>query len=264
MFDMHTHTNYSDDSHSEMEDLIIHGLEKGLSGIAITDHYDPDYPAGPYSFIPDFPSYHRDLLHCSKLYKDRILVMKGLEAGIQNGEIPVKLKEAVSSFPYDFVIGSFHTCFGRDLYQDYFLGKDIENAYHDFYKYMMECLLEFDDFDVLGHINVADRYAPYIPDEALFLDDIEEILTLLINKGKGMEINTSCFKYKLEGVTIPTERVLKLYRKKGGEILTTGSDSHTLEGVGFKLDWALEFAKNAGFKYTAHYINRKPIFTKIP
>jgi len=263
MFDMHTHTNFSEDGHCLMEDLIVHGLKTGLSGIAVTDHYDPDYPKGPYSFIPDFPSYHRELLHYSELYKEKILVMKGLEAGIQSGPTLIKLNDAISSFPYDFVIGSFHTCLGKDLYEDYFIGRDVVNAYHDFYKYMKECLSEYDDFDILGHINVADRYAPYIPDEALFLDDIEDILTLLIHKGKGMEINTSCFKYNLQGATIPTERVLKLYRQKGGEILTMGSDTHTAKGVGFKFDWALEFAKNAGFKYVAHFVDRKPIFTKI-
>lgn len=264
MFDMHTHTNYSDDCSTEMEDLIIHGLEKNLSGIAITDHYDPDYPERSYSFIPDFSSYHKDLLHYSLAYNNKILIMKGLEAGIQSGSTIEKLNKEISSFPYDFVIGSFHTCLGQDLYQDYFIGKDVEAGYHDFYKYMVTCLNEFNNYDILGHINVVDRYAPYIPSEELFTEDFDKILSLLIKKGKGLEINTSSFRYNLEGVTHPTERVLKMYCKKGGEILTIGSDSHTPQGVGFKLDWALEFAKSCGFNYTAHFIDRKPVFTRIP
>jgi histidinol-phosphatase (PHP family) len=64
--------------------------------------------------------------------------------------------------------------------------------------------------------------------------------------------------------TIPTDEILKIYYKLGGEIITVGSDAHYPQDLGYKLSWAFEKAKSIGFKYIASYDQRKPSFIKIP
>lgn len=59
---------------------------------------------------------------------------------------------------------------------------------------------------------------------ARYSDVIDEILRLLIEKGKGIEINTGGFKYGL-GHPNPCEEILARYRELGGEIITVGADA---------------------------------------
>ncbi|MFR3493271.1 MAG: hypothetical protein ACLTTJ_05255 [Blautia sp.] len=57
----------------------------------------------------------------------------------------------------------------------------------------------------------------------------------IINRGKGIEINTACMGGILED-TMPGLPILKLYKELGGSIITVGSDSHRPERVGYGFD----------------------------
>ena len=263
MYDMHNHTLYSDDSNATMKSIIDAGVQQGLKGIAITDHYDPDYPTPEFQFTPDFPAYQNEMEELKEAYRNKIEVILGIEIGIQHGKTLDKCRSAAREYPYDFILGSFHCAHGKDLYVDYFNGWSIEEAYHGFYQYMIDCLENYHDFDVLGHINIVDRYTSRIPTYGPYMEEIEAILRLLVDRGKGLEINTSSFRYNLGDVTTPTQEILALYKEVGGEIITLGSDAHSPRHVGYKLDWAEDFAKSHGFRYYAHYKNRLPIFEKI-
>ena len=69
-----------------------------------------------------------------------------------------------------------------------------------------------------------------------FYPVIREILKHIIKAGKGIEINTSSFRYKLNDLT-PLRKILKLYNELGGEIITIGSDAHKAEDIGHKFDY---------------------------
>ena len=263
MYDMHNHTAYSDDSNASMTSMVEAGIQQGLKGMAITDHYDPDYPTPEFQFTPEFPAYHKEMEQIKETYKDKIEILLGLEIGIQHGETMEKCRKAAKDYSYDFILGSFHCAHGKDLYVDYFNDWSIEEAYHGFYQYMLECLEEYEDYDVLGHFNIVDRYTPRIPPYGPYMEEIEAILRLLVDRGKGLEINTSSFRYNLGDLTTPSLTILSLYKDLGGEIITIGSDAHAPRHVGYKLDWAEEFAKSSGFKYYAYYKNRTPIFEKL-
>ena len=57
MYDYHSHTYYSDDADTPMENMIQAAIAKGIVELAITDHYDPDYPDGQIPFDLDFDAY---------------------------------------------------------------------------------------------------------------------------------------------------------------------------------------------------------------
>ena len=263
MYDMHNHTLYSDDSKATMTSMIEAGIQQSLNGVAITDHYDPDYPTPEFDFTPDFAAYHKAMEEVKETYRDKIEVILGIEIGIQHGSTLEKCKQAAKGYPYDFIIGSFHCAQGKDLYVDYFNDWSIEEAYHGFYQYVLNCLEQYQDYDVLGHINIIDRYTPRISSYGPYMEEIEAILKLLVSSGKGIEINTSSFRYNLGDVTTPSQKILALYKDVGGEIITLGSDAHSPRHVGYKLDWAEDFAKSQGFRYYVHYKNRVPIFEKV-
>jgi histidinol-phosphatase (PHP family) len=263
MYDMHNHTLYSDDSNTLMANMIEAGIQQGLKGMAITDHYDPDYPTPEFQFTPDFPAYHKEMEQVKDTYKDKIEVLLGVEIGIQHGDTLEKCREVANGYTYDFILGSFHCAHGKDLYVDYFSDWSIEEAYHGFYQYMLDCLNQYQDFDVLAHFNIIDRYTSRVPSYRPYMEEIEAILRVLVDRNKGIEINTSSFRYNLGDLTTPSKDILMLYKQLGGEIITLGSDAHSPRHVGYKLDWAKEFAEACGFRYYSHFKNRKPLYEKL-
>ena len=264
MYDYHTHSTISDDGNTPMLQMVQTGISIGLKEIAITDHFDPDYPDPNWSSYIDFARYHQQLEETSYVCGSKIKVLKGIEIGIQHGDTLAKCRTAARSYGYDFVIGSFHCAEGIELSQGgFFDHRSVEESTAAFYRYVLATLKEYDDFDVLGHINVIDRYGSYIPDYSCCNDIVTEILKLLIEKGKGIEINTSSFRYGMGTHTTPTDDILALYRSLGGEIITIGSDAHSPRHVGYKLSWALEKMQQMGFRYLTTYDQRIPKFLSI-
>jgi len=264
MYDYHTHSIISDDGNTPMLQMVEAGISIGLKEIAITDHFDPDYPDLNWSSDIDFAGYHQQLEETSYICGSKIKVLKGIEIGIQHGDTLAKCRSAARSYGYDFVIGSFHCAEGIELFQGGFFDyRSVEESTAAYYRYVLAILKEYDDFDVLGHINVIDRYGVYIPDYSCCNDIVTEILKLLIEKGKGIEINTSSFRYGMGTHTTPTDDILALYRSLGGEIITIGSDAHSPKHVGYKISWALEKMRQMGFRYMTTYDQRIPKFLSI-
>ena len=85
------------------------------------------------------------------------------------------------------------------------------------------------------------------------------ILKKAIADGKGIEVNTSCFRYHLSDLT-PSKKILQMYHDLGGRILTFGSDTHKEEHVGFKIEEVKEIVREIGFKEFATFEKMKPIF----
>lgn len=264
MYDYHIHTSFSDDSSTPMKDMIAAACTAGLKEIAITDHFDPDYPDTAYPFALDFENYHKALLEAQETNKDKIVIRKGVEIGIQHGDTMKRCITCANSFDYDFIIGSFHCAEGYELYGDsYFSGRSPEESYVAYYTYVYENLKEYKDYNVLGHLNIIDRYTDKIADPASYMDIVAEILKQIISDGKGLEINTSSFRYGLGDRTTPALDMLQLYKDLGGEIMTIGSDAHRPKDVAFKIDYAQELLRTLGFRYLTTFEQRKPVFVKL-
>ena len=128
----------------------------------------------------------------------------------------------------------------------------------------LECVKAHDDFDVLGHLTYVCK-SPENPNRIpIYYKDYQEIgdeiMKVLVSKGKGMEINTSgvdrC------GDFLPTEGFFRRFKELGGEIVTIGSDAHTPDRVGQYADRACAMMKDI-FGYVCTFEDRKPIFHKL-
>ena len=267
--DYHLHSSFSGDSDAPMEEMIRRGIALGLTQMCFTEHMDFDFPVSDISpagcFEVNTDSYLYDLLKYREIYRDKIRILFGVELGLQAHLVPLQAAYATSK-PFDFIIGSSHLCSGRDPYQPYFWeGRSEEEALREYFSSIIENLETFTDFDVYGHLDYIVRY---IPDgERRFSysshrDQVDAILKLLIEKGKGIEINTGGWKAGLSEPN-PCGEVLRRYRELGGEIITTGSDAHTPEYTGFRLEDAKEVLRSCGFRYFTIFRERKPEFIKL-
>lgn len=261
MFDYHTHTAFSDDCDTPMEEMIHGAIACGIKELAITDHYDPGYEDPEFPFTLDFDSYYKALDEAFEEYKDRITIIKGMEIGIMDSEYD-ECRRAVNDYPYDFIIGSFH-CLGKeDLYRYDFSKVDGPSKLEQFYLYVNKCFKEYKDYDIAGHLTIIDRYIGKVYDYKPYMELIEDTLKTIIYDGKGLEINTSSFKYGT-GTWLPRVEVLKRYKELGGEILTFGSDSHETKYFLNHFDEAQELARSLGFKYQCTFRQRKANFVKL-
>lgn len=264
-WDQHMHCNFSGDSDALPEDMIKAGIAHGLSGICFTDHLDYDYPEEPNIFLLDFDNYFKVLSDLKEKYADKISINIGIELGLQPQVAGQNLAVA-KKYPFDFIIGSSHVVNHMDpYYPEFFAGRDEAVAYMEYFESVRENINSGVDFDVYGHIDYVVRYGPNkntFYTYAKFKDIIDEILSLLISKGKGIEVNTGGFKYGL-GHPNPAEDIIRRYRELGGEIITMGADAHVPEYVAYEFDKTAQIIKNCGFKYYTVFKNRKAEFIPL-
>lgn len=265
LWDTHMHTHFSGDSEAEPISMIEQAIKLNLSGICITDHLDYDYPDDPKLFLPDLKKYAFTVKRLQKQYAKQIPICFGIELGLQP-HLSQKHHDVLSEYDFDFVIGSSHVVHGADpYYPSYYEGRTEREAYREYFESILENIAAFDAFDVYGHIDYVVRYGPnknadYSYEK--YKDIIDEILKLLIFKGKGIEINTAGFKYGLEHPN-PTEDILIRYHELGGEIITIGSDAHKPEHIAYDFKKVPDILKSCGFGYFTVFQKRKPEFIKL-
>ena len=178
MYDYHTHSSFSDDCNIPMEEMVQTAKDMGVRMYAVTDHYDPDYPADEqFAFNLDFENYHKKQNLVQELYNTRdFKMLKGIEIGLQAGNGTIEKCTETVKYPYDFVIGSFHCINYKDIWKPFHENMTPEKATGIYYEYILETINRFSDFNVLGHINALDRYIPYIPDFTPYREIVSEIL----------------------------------------------------------------------------------------
>ena len=95
-----------------------------------------------------------------------------------------------------------------------------------------------------------------------YQDLFEEMIEVILQKGKGFELNTAGIRKGLKQMH-PSKEFLTRYRERGGEIITVGSDAHVATDIGAGFDLAAEYLKECGFKYYCSFEKRKPTFHKL-
>ena len=267
--DCHMHSHHSGDSRSPMEEMIRRGIALGLKTICFTEHNDfeyPDTPDGPGSvFLLNADSYLYELIHLKEKYADRIKILFGVELGLQPEVLRANAVFA-KSYDFDFIIGSSHLCHKKDpYYPAFFEGRSEKEAYGEYFESILENIRKFSNFDVYGHLDYVVRYGPNKDTDytyEAYRDILDPILKLLIENGKGLEINTGGVKHGLKDLH-PCTGILKRYRELGGEIITVGSDAHRPEALAAHFDRAADYLKECGFSYYTIFEKRVPEFKKL-
>ncbi|MGN0622224.1 MAG: histidinol-phosphatase HisJ family protein [Porcipelethomonas sp.] len=278
IIDCHTHTHNSVDGHDTVHERCLNAIQLGLDAMAVTDHCEANrfYEKEHYSIlIPkecddyNYQLYFKnsmDEIHRAKEdFDGKLNLICGVELGQATADLQAAQK-ILSDSRLDFVIGSMHELPGRDDFA--FLKYSADSVYEILDENFSEILklAKWNGFDVLGHLTYTLRYIQgeqgIKVDLSRYDDIIAEIFRIIINNGKGIEINTSGLRQKY-GYTFPAYNYIKLYRELGGEIITVGSDSHTTADLGKGIAEGIALAQKAGFRYIAYFKNRKPEFLKI-
>ena len=273
--DMHMHTWFSTDSEACPCDMADEAVRKGLKTICFTDHFDKDDLEWGEEGIFDVDAYFVEMQKLQEEYAGKLNIRIGIELGLRT-YLKDYYEELTKKYPFDFVIGSVHNVpYKKDaegiiLYTDPAAEKLFtDRTDKEAYRLMMETTLEnvrtSDCFQTLGHLDYVVRYGKSREKEYSYTDYadiIDEILKLLIEKEKGLEVNSAGLKYGLP-FAHPHPDVLKRYRELGGEIITIGADAHKPEHIAYDFAKAEEILKSCGFKYYTEFFEQKPVFKQL-
>lgn len=273
--DMHMHTWFSTDSEACPRDMADEAVRKGLKTICFTDHFDKDDLEWGEEGIFDVDAYFVEMQKLQEEYAGKLNIRIGIELGLRT-YLKDYYEELTKKHPFDFVIGSVHNvpykkdAEGNILYTDPAAEKLFtDRTDKEAYRLMMETTLEnvrtSDCFQTLGHLDYVVRYGKSREKEYSYTDYadiIDEILKLLIEKEKGLEVNSAGLKYGLP-FAHPHPDVLKRYRELGGEIITIGADAHKPEHIAYDFAKAEEILKSCGFKYYTEFFEQKPVFKQL-
>ena len=282
--DYHLHSEFSDDSRERMENQIRRAIELGLDEMCFTDHVDygikKDWSEGniewrggdamrsgtdemdPLANV-NYPEYFAKIDRMRETFKGRIVIRKGLEFGIQTITVPQyqKLYETWKD-QLDFVLLSMHQVNNLEFWtQDFQRGKTQQEYNEEYYREIYEVMKIFKDYSVLAHLDLIVRYDEngIYPFENV-RDMVAEILKQAIKDGKGIELNTSSWKYRLTD-TQPSRAILKLYKDLGGKVLTIGSDAHNANMLADHMEDAVQILRDEiGFTEFCTFDHMKPTF----
>ena len=262
LFDYHIHTELSPDSATTLKEAIDEAYNKGLSEIAITDHFN-FRPSGCHDSVEKFIDYYEKYKAFCEENKSGIPVKFGIEIGQCYLE-PNMFTELINAVPYDFVLSSVHAVGDTDLYSFTYTKESIDYLVNGYLELVYKIADEY-DFDCLAHINLIRRYAARDDiwvDFSKYEDKLIAILKRVVERNKGLEINTSGIRQVVKEA-IPDEYIVSLFKRLGGKILTIGSDAHNIAQIGMHITEGIEVAKNSGFTEICTFENRTPIFHSI-
>ena len=254
--DQHVHSYYSFDSKQPIEEYLDEASKLGLNYFVLTDHCDFDHLNTGKDLFFDVKKQREELEQLQKKYPN-IKILFGIEMGYRPQDIE-RTKKVLMENRFDLINLSLHELDDIDyFYPDRFIQDGIDSTLNTYFLKQLEMVRDFDNFDVLCHIDYGFKTA-YKIDNSLKISKYEDIIISimkeLIRKEKAFEINT-----RVQEV-LPIEHtkyLLSLYKKLGGQYLTLSSDAHDISRFRKDFDKYIPIIKDAGFDYLTYFVDRK-------
>ena len=239
--DGHVHTRLCRHATGEMEEYVLAGIDRGLNKMIFLEHLEAgiNYFDRTWLTEEDFEEYFREGIRLQILYREQIEVGLGVEVGY-NRQGKDELKKKIGAYPWERVGISCHFLPISDTGQhinllsrqqqniDIARQAGVDQLLSCYFDTLHEAVAELPG-TVLCHLDAALRHVPGISFTKEHLQQIDDLLTTVKEKGMAIEINTSGF--TMRGEPFPARKFLAM--AIGHDIpLVAGSDAHRPEDVG--------------------------------
>ena len=251
MIDAHIHTQFSVDSSIKLEDLTRISLKRNIDIIGISDHLD---------FDPRDQSYGKYNFYSIKngvtpfMEKGNFSFLLGAEITFQKKYLK-KIKNFLENTPIDFCIGSLHYINGTLISK--WVTENEEKGFLPYFETLLD-MVSSGMFDIVGHF---DYFKKYLSNSSFYNEDdyreiITEIFDIMIKKDIVLEINTSGWRYFYFS-PFPSLSLIKLYKERGGKLLSLGSDAHRWYEIGYRIEYVVDLMKQMGYSFLIYFKKRK-------
>ena len=266
LFDCHAHTYRSHDSECLPRTLCEAAVQKGLAGLAVTNHCDLHICKTADVFSPLIAS-DRDVTSLRPEFADRLYLMSGVEIG-EGILFPEETQKVYKLADWDVVLGSVHVIRYPKQFLPYsvmnlaeFTDEELSELMYCYFTDLEETV-DTVDMDVLCHLTCPMRYIVgkfgRTLDLSVFSGQIETILRKVIDADIALEVNTSGLGTPF-GLPMPDADILRRYRDMGGRKLTIGADTHTPQRAANGFDEVLPLLQSLGFDTLYRYEKRTAI-----
>lgn len=267
LFDSHTHSENSLDGAHSVVFMVEKAVEKGVQGIAITDHCECE-ELEQRSCAARLRMTAMDVARAREAFGRRIIITSGIELGQPQHDY-AGAQRMLEMQGYDFVLLALHRLRGRDDFYDMdFSGMSESDLHAMMLQYFAELLeiVRWGNFDSLAHLSFPLRY-PLLRnniriDLTRYAEPVDEVLRALAESGKALELNTSGLRQGMRD-TLPPAWVVHRFRELGGEMVTIGSDAHTAGEIGAGIRDGMHLLLENGFEQFAFFRDRKPVMLRI-
>ncbi len=252
LVDIHTHSTFSHDGRSALEEFCASAQKKGLLFYGVSEHFDYEIKnqaekAGLLEQRAREGEYFHTARHLQDDYAGAMNVLVGAEFGFGEEErVQKEYLETYEKYRPDYVINSVHCVDGVDLYYN---RENIKEIYGKYLQLIRKSLDAPYPYDIVGHLEYAVRYekdhAAITMEE--YGDILDDIFLTIIQKSKILEVNTST--KGLSQISLPNENLLKRYFELGGRKVSFGSDAHETVRLADKFEEAVGMLKRIGFTY---------------
>jgi histidinol-phosphatase (PHP family) len=265
LYDQHLHSKHSFDSKADPRENVEAAIERGLSGLTFTEHYDVN-PQDWDSCVYDDAAYAETIEGLRREFGDAIFIGKGVEICYQPRRMDHVL-EFLEDHSFDLVILSVHY-FGEHAVHKraHWAGIDTAEGTRRYFAHVIEAVRFVGQvqregsrvFDVLGHLDLVKRYTQRFfgeHDVDACVDLRDEILRGCLAADLTPEINTSTLRQGLD-VTMPNLATVRRYAELGGQAMSVGSDAHVSKAIGAGLREAVSMLRDVGIHQLAVFKGR--------
>lgn len=243
--DYHIHGEFSTDSAITFEELIWKAIKTGYSEIAITEHFDLIPSEVNFYGVPPYEEYYKTIHRLKEKYNDTILILFGVELG-ELHRIREYAEAILKYHQPDLKIGAIHILSDGKNISIPFAPLLSQQQIKDYYLENLK-LVTSTEIDILGHLGIYKRFLTETPDERFVSEIIDEIFARMLEKNIALEVNYSPFR-KPYNQMLPEPQYIRRYLDLGGELLTIGSDSHSLDDFDDHYEKTIDTLKEIGVR----------------
>ncbi|WP_183988412.1 histidinol-phosphatase HisJ family protein [Deinobacterium chartae] len=244
LFDSHTHTPLCQHASGTPTELAQAALEAGLAGIVFTDHMPmPRWYDAPWRMSEaQLPLYVESVLAAREAFAGRLEVRLGLEADYHPGTERF-VERILSSYPFDYVIGSVHYLgawgFDNPEFVHEYEERDLTALWRSYYA-LTEAAARSGLFDAIGHLDLPKKFGHRNPQPDLAHATLEAVAA----EGLALDYNTAGWR-KAVAEPYPAQDVV-LEAVRLGIPFVLGSDAHAPGEVGHRFAEAAQTLHDAG------------------
>ena len=238
MFDLHTHTTFSDGKNTP-EEMVLSAIGRGMSTLGISDHSYTFFDES-YCIPRQKMDAYRDCIHSlQQKYSDRLEIRLGLEKDYYSDTV---------DDGYDYLIGSVHYI---KLGEEYLpvdesaqilidaaarhFGKDIYGLAEIYYNTVAD-VISRTHADIIGHF---DLFKKFNRDGSLFDETAPRYKKMVIDAADKLlachvpfEINTGAICRGYRDDPYPSPEMIGYIKARGGRLILS-SDSHSASDLCF-------------------------------
>ncbi len=254
LFDHHIHSEFSQDSTQNYEQLLQSAIKVGKQAFVTTEHYEPISRENNY-FCMDIEKYLKTVAGFQQQYPE-IVILTGIEIGYEPSQAAF-IQHVINQQQFQIVIISIHTLFnGKDIAttcKKYGCWPYSDDPIRDYFQAALHAVETIEGFHIFGHLDYVLRYVERANFHiSTYETELVAFFKKLIEKDIALDLNTSGWRYGL-GQPHPQEALLTLYYELGGKRICLGSDAHVLTDQNADFRKAIELLNRLGFTSITSY-----------